>query len=100
MTERTTLLRGRTLDFVAEPQGPDDCDAFQYCEDGAILIEDGLILDCGDYQQIRQRAAEATVIDHRPHLLMAGFIDAHLHFPQVQILCFHTLRDFCCHDVN
>ena len=32
------------------------------------------------------RAAGATVIDHRPHLILPGFIDAHIHFPQVQVI--------------
>src|SRR5690606_32369941 len=25
-------------------------------------------------------------VDHRPHLIMPGFIDPHLHFPQVQVI--------------
>jgi guanine deaminase len=30
--------------------------------------------------------ADATVIDHRPHLILAGFIDPHIHFPQMQVI--------------
>ena len=41
MTDKPILLRGRTLSFVAEPKAADDCDAYQYCEDGAILVQDG-----------------------------------------------------------
>jgi guanine deaminase len=86
MTTHRTLLRGRTLSFVAEPQGPEDSDAFRYEEDGAILIGDGIIIAAGDHAQVAAVAGDAQVIDHRPHLLMAGFIDTHIHFPQVQVI--------------
>ena len=81
------LLRGRILTFHAEPQTPQDDSAHRYIEDGALLIENGVIAACGDYADVRKAAAEdVELIDHRPHLLMPGFIDTHLHFPQVQVI--------------
>ena len=80
------LLRGRLLTFSAEPQSPDDTTAFDYIEDGALLIENGLILRRGSYCEVVAGAGDAEIIDHRPKLLMAGFIDTHIHFPQVQIV--------------
>ncbi len=79
-----TLLRGRVLDFLREPQGPGDTDALRYIEDGAIVTEGGLIAAVGDYAGLRGTATRE--IDHRPCLLMAGFIDPHIHFPQVQVI--------------
>ncbi|MDQ2091008.1 guanine deaminase [Marimonas arenosa] len=78
-----TLLRGRVLSFHAAPQGADDS-AFTYLEDGALLIEDGRIVKRGSHTELKGLAE--LEIDHRPHLLMAGFIDAHVHFPQVQVI--------------
>lgn len=86
MTSSQTLLRGRTLNFSSEPDGPEDTGAYQYCEDGAVLIEGGLIVASGDYTAVAAQAVQPQVIDHRPHLLMAGFIDTHIHFPQVQVI--------------
>ncbi len=80
------LLRGRVLNFVAEPQGPEDVGSFQYLEDGAILISDGRIIAMGSHADVVAKAQSAEVVDHRPHLLMPGFIDMHLHFPQVQVI--------------
>ncbi len=82
----TLLLRGRVLSFKSEPQGPDDTDAFTYLEDGALLVSDGLIRAVGPYDSLAQEAGDARLVDHRPNLLMAGFIDTHLHFPQVQVI--------------
>ena len=76
------LLRGRLLTFSAEPQSPDDTSAFDYIEDGALLIVNGLILRRGSYCEVVAGAGDAEIIDHRPKLLMAGFIDTHIHFPQ------------------
>ena len=81
------LLRGRVLWFLDEPDGVEDASVYSYSEDGAVLIRDGLIAASGDYADVVLRAAEdVEVVDHRPNLLMPGFIDTHIHFPQVQVI--------------
>lgn len=84
MSER--MLRGRVLSFRREPRGPADLDALDWFEDGAVLIRGGVILACGDFTDVQARAPGVAIVDHRPHLITAGFIDAHLHFPQGQIV--------------
>ncbi|WP_372572058.1 guanine deaminase [Ruegeria jejuensis] len=81
-----TLLRGRVLTFHAEPQNGEDSDAYSYIEDGAVLVRDGVIRKTGSFGDVTAIAPDAQIIDHQPHLLMAGFIDTHLHFPQVQVI--------------
>ncbi|TPM53451.1 guanine deaminase [Mesorhizobium sp. B2-2-3] len=83
----STLLRGRTLSFVRWPESIDDHSAWRYEEDGGLLIHDGRIVAAGAYVDVERKAGEtARRIDHRPHLLLPGFIDAHVHFPQMQII--------------
>lgn len=83
----TTLLRGRTLSFLRWPETIDDRAAYRYEEDGGLLLRDGKIVAAGAYAEVAKQAGEGVkVIDHRPHLLLPGFIDAHMHFPQMQIL--------------
>ncbi|GGA27211.1 guanine deaminase [Neptunicoccus cionae] len=84
MTE--TLLRGRTLTFHHRPEGVEDSAAYTYVEDGAVLMRNGMIVASGNYDQVRTQAPGAEVVDHRPHLITAGFIDTHVHFPQVQVI--------------
>jgi len=79
-----TILRGRVLTFVAEPQAFDDTASYRYWEDGGVEIEDGRIVSVGSFEGAE--AASATIVDHRPHLIMAGFIDPHIHFPQMQVI--------------
>jgi guanine deaminase len=80
------LLRGRTLSFVRRPEARDDHASYVFEEDGALLLADGRIMAAGSYDEVLGKApAGVEVIDHRPHLLMAGFIDPHIHFPQMQV---------------
>ena len=81
-----TLLRGRTLSFRDMPQSHDDHASYAYEEDGAVAVKDGLIAASGSYGQVRARFPDADIVDHRPHLILPGFIDTHLHFPQGQVI--------------
>ncbi|MDC9810357.1 MULTISPECIES: guanine deaminase [Rhizobium] len=83
----TTLLRGRLLSFHRAPLSLTDSQSYLYEEDGGLLITDGLIAAVGPYAEVKAKTAEGTAeIDHRPHLIMPGFIDMHLHFPQMQVI--------------
>jgi guanine deaminase len=82
-----TIIRGRLLAFLREPRGVDDKASYLYEEDGALLVRDGKITARGDYASVSRKAGKgAAVIDHRPHLLLPGFIDAHVHYPQMQVI--------------
>lgn len=83
-----TLLRGRLLSFHAAPQGPDDTAAYTYEEDGALLMIRGKIVAQGPFEEVLALApADSTnIVDHRPHLILPGFIDTHIHFPQAQVI--------------
>jgi guanine deaminase len=79
------ILRGRVLSFLDEPQGIDDHGSYRYIEDGAVVVgSDGRIITVGEFRP--DAAAHHEVIDHRPHLILAGFIDPHIHFPQMQVI--------------
>src|SRR5690554_2391450 len=78
-----TILRGRVLSFHRAPQGLDDADSYLYLEDGAVSIEDGSVVALGDFSAAD--ISGAVVIDHRPNLILPGFIDLHLHYVQSQI---------------
>ncbi|TCM58403.1 guanine deaminase [Rhizobium sp. PP-F2F-G48] len=81
------LLRGRTLTFRRRPVSMDDTQAYLYETDGALLLRDGLIVASGSYDAVRAQAPDDVVeIDHRPHLILPGFIDTHVHFPQMQVI--------------
>ena len=81
------VLRGRVLSFRTRPEGLDDRASYLYAEDGAVLVRDGRIVAAGEHAQVAARAGEGVrTVDHRPHLILPGFIDAHAHMPQMQVI--------------
>ncbi|MBZ9768758.1 guanine deaminase [Mesorhizobium sp. CA6] len=81
------ILRGRTLSFLRWPEAIDDHSAWRYEEDGGLLIDNGRIVAAGSYAEVLKKAGTGIeTIDHRPHLILPGFLDAHVHVPQMQII--------------
>jgi len=83
-----TLLRGRLLSFKSAPSGQNDTEAFSYQENGAVLMMNGKIAAQGRYEDVLRQAPEGATrtVDHRQHLILPGFIDTHIHFPQAQVI--------------
>lgn len=79
-----TILRGRVLSFHRAPEGIDDTGSYLYIEDGAVSIENGVIIAVGDFSEAD--TAGSVIVDHRPNLIMSGFIDMHLHYVQSQMM--------------
>ncbi len=81
------LLRGRLLSFKRAPLSINDTASYLYIEDGGLLVSEGKIAAIGEYADIRAEAPECVEEkDHRPHLIVPGLIDMHLHFPQMQVI--------------
>lgn len=54
--------------------------------DGGLLVRDGRIVACGDFASVNAADAQAETIDWRGGCLLPGFVDAHVHFPQLRII--------------
>ncbi|MFO1173909.1 MAG: guanine deaminase [Paracoccaceae bacterium] len=79
------LLIGQTLSFAGDPltAGPE---AARHSARGGVLIEDGRILAVGEADDLRRAHPEARVTDHGQALISAGFVDAHVHYPQTAMI--------------
>jgi guanine deaminase len=55
--------------------------------DGAVAVDAaGRIVDVGAWSDVRARQSAAAVEDRRGAWLLPGFVDAHVHYPQVGVL--------------
>jgi guanine deaminase len=79
------IIRGRVVSFLDEPRLV-GAGALTIIEDGAVLVEAGRISAVGEAAAIRARAPGAVVDDHSGRLLMPGFIDTHIHYPQTRVI--------------
>lgn len=79
------LLLGQVLSFHGDPfqDGPD---AARHETHGAVLVDSGRILDVGPADTLLARHPQATRHDYGRALISAGFIDAHVHYPQTAII--------------
>ncbi len=79
-------LRGPMLSFSADPSTAGQ-GAYEYLEDGLLVVENGRITQMGDAARLLPTLPEDTAIDHYPgKLIMPGFIDLHIHYPQTQVI--------------
>ena len=80
----TQIITGQVLSFVASPFETPPDDAVQINE--AVLIKGGHVTAVGDLRALRHQVPDAPV-DHRPdQVISAGFVDAHVHYPQTAII--------------
>ncbi|WP_038913818.1 guanine deaminase [Dickeya zeae] len=85
MMDATLAYRASLLHFVDDPLHHPD--ATRFIEDGVLVVRNGRIQDAVPYDCLTEADRQAmTVIDYRGQLLMPGFIDTHIHFPQTEMI--------------
>lgn len=78
--QQTKLFRGQILNPVGE-------DRYTLHVDGGLIVdESGIILEVGDYREIKHQCPSANVIDCSDCLILPGFIDTHTHLPQYRVV--------------
>ena len=77
--------RARLLTFTGDPAAAPD--AAVYHEDGVVIVEDGRVRASGAWSALAALLdRDATVHDRRGKLIVPGFIDTHIHFPQTDMI--------------
>ena len=86
MSATARVIRGRVLSFTDDP-AESGSRAYSLIDNGAVLINGGLIEAVGAARDILARAPpDAIIDDHSGSFIMAGFIDAHVHYSQTQVI--------------
>ncbi len=81
----TDLILGQVLTYSGDPFA-EGLSAARVIPDGAVAIEGPRIAAVGEAAALRARYPQARIHDHGRKLLSAGFIDAHVHYPQTAII--------------
>jgi len=81
----TEILLGQVLSFAGDPF-VDGVKAARHESHGAVAIEHGKIAAVGPADTIRAAYRHARITDYGQCLISAGFIDAHVHYPQTAII--------------
>ncbi|WP_395002552.1 guanine deaminase [Cypionkella sp.] len=79
------ILLGQVLTFDADPFR-EGLQAARHESRGAVVVQNGKILAHGPAERLRANYPTARVTDYGKCLISAGFIDAHVHYPQTAII--------------
>lgn len=86
MNNTTKAFRGEILHFLSDP-AKDETNSYQHFADGVLVVTNGLVEQLGEAQDILPTLADdVEVTVHDNGLLMPGFVDTHIHFPQTEII--------------
>lgn len=86
MASSRRAIRGRLVWFEDDPASAGAA-AVRDVADGVVVVEAGRIIAVGSWAELRGSIDEATPVDDHPGcLVMPGFIDTHIHYPQVQVI--------------
>ncbi len=80
-------FRSSILHCLSDP-GEESCNtAYEYFEDGVLIVDDGDISAAGPADTVMQGLSEDVLLTEYPgKLIVPGFIDCHVHFPQLDII--------------
>ncbi len=80
-------FRGALLHFLHDPGDALSGDAWEYLDDGVLLVEDGRVAALGSAADLLpQLEADWALTDYRGRLIVPGFVDTHVHYPQTEII--------------
>ncbi|QPM90976.1 guanine deaminase [Pseudooceanicola algae] len=82
----TILMKGQLVDFTGDPFAAPLAECTRIEAHGALVIRGGQILDRGPVDRITAAYPRARVVDYGQGLILPGFIDAHVHFPQTAMI--------------
>ena len=80
----STIIRAQVAHTPRNPFLDDS--ALEVFSDGAVAVAAGRIVACGAYRDVRAGHPEADVLDARDSILLPGFVDCHVHFPQIRVI--------------
>ena len=81
-------IRGNFVDFVKVVQSHEEIEgSMRHIQDGLLLIKNGKIDWFGPWEDGRHLVPEGvTVSDYSGKLIVPGFIDGHIHYPQTEMI--------------
>lgn len=85
--DKLQIIRGEILHCLADPAEVGDSSSYEYFQDGLMVIKSGLVEAIGPAEEMLSKLpTDASVTQYTNGLIVPGFIDCHLHYPQTDII--------------
>lgn len=79
-------IRGALLTFHQDPFFHPLEESYRYESDAIVVMEGGMIVAVGSADQLLPTLENTPITHYRDHLILPGFIDSHVHYPQTEII--------------
>jgi guanine deaminase len=81
-----TIYAGTIIDVPGDPFAGDPTEALAADDEGALLVQDGIIRARGALAALRSAYPGEPVTRLDGGLLLPGFVDTHVHYPQMRVI--------------
>jgi guanine deaminase len=89
-SEPAVALRGTVMHCLCDPGRGDNPAALEVIDDAMLVLRNGTVEALGPTSELRATLDIDTEIkDWRGHLIVPGFIDTHVHYPQTDMIAAH-----------
>ena len=83
-----TAIRGEIVHVLADPTH--DARSLEHFADGVLIVRAGHVAECGPAPELLAKLPAGTPLaDYRGKLILPGFVDTHVHYPQTDIIASH-----------
>ena len=87
MPGKQRAFRASILHFRDDPGSAPGAASHEYLEDGVLVIEEGRVARTGPAAALLESLPRETeMVDRRGSLVMPGFVDAHIHYSQTDVI--------------
>src|SRR5271154_4104343 len=89
-----TGIRGSFFDFVDDPwkHVGHEAESARFYPDGLMVLDNGIIKAYGPYSEISTKYPDINITNIPGRLIVPGFVDGHIHFPQTRVLGAYGLQ--------
>jgi len=89
MSKKIKAFKGSIFHFRALDEGS-SYPSYEYVEDGLLIVENGVVIDIGSFSTLKKiLTPDIYVTDYSGRIIMPGFVDTHIHYPQTDIIASH-----------
>ncbi len=86
-TAESLYVHSAILEFYQDPGQSTQADSYHYFPDGLLVVQDGHVKKAGNYSTLKSDLPpNAKIVNYPNGLIIPGFIDTHIHYPQVDMI--------------
>ncbi len=82
-----SAFRTAILHFSDDPTKVGEKESYTYFPDGLLLVRSGMVEKVGPAEKLLPQLSAQTPVTTFPHsLIVPGFVDCHVHYPQIEMM--------------